>query len=810
MKRTCPLVLLSLFCFCQYSFSQTQVKGQILDNQKQAFPKATVLLVQASDSSLVKGAIADLEGRFSFDAIAPGAYRIQCQMYGYAPLNSAVFRLEAGTALKELGAFTLEQGSIQLKEGVIVAKRPPFEVKIDRNTVNVANSINDAGGTALDILQRSPGVQVNRLSKTISLVGKEGVVVMINGKISRLPTDAVVQMLQGLNANNIDHIDLIHTPPANFEAEGNAGIINIVLKTTGDEGFNGGYSANIGYGFAEKYGAGTYFNYRKKKINLFGNYDYNYNINPQRFTNFRGVQLGNDFLETATNSRRPFTPTGMHNASLGLDYQISKKTIIGVLGTFFDSHWYMRASNDIVYKKNGLEQAHLLMPNTETNHNRSFTGNVNFTHHFTERASLNVDVDLISYKINNPSQYFVHKIDTAGYAVPQYQLRIGKQTPIRVAVAKADYTYRFNEKLNVEAGAKLTVLHFENDVKVDSLPAGGEWVLMPEYTSLFVLNENVSGAYTSFTAKLSSKTDLKGGLRYEYTNTNLGSKEMPNVVDRHYGSWFPSLFIGHKLSEIQNLHFSYSRRITRPQIRWLAPWLIFSDPTTLQGGNPAVQPSFTNTIAFDYGYKSIHFSVDYSLQDAPVAFVPVVDAKTNRQISRPQNLRNTKVWSANFSFPAHPGKWWDLQCNLYLNHTESNLTIDGRNIQLANVNYGYNVVNTIKLPHHFTLEISGNYNSPGYWGVAKWRATGAANIGIQKDFGEKWGKLRLNASDLFLSTNWFGTTNQPEINLRVNQSFQFAERVVMLSWTNSFGNRKLKSSRERQTGATEEAQRIKG
>ena len=810
MKPSLTLVILSLLCLSQIGFSQTQITGQILDTQKQPFPNATVLLLQASDSTLIKGAVADLEGRFKFEAIEPGSYRVESQMYGFAPLSSSIFQIDAGTSTKALGVFTLEQSAIQLKEGIVVGKRPPFEVKIDRNVVNVANSINDAGGNVIDVLQRAPGVQVNRLSKTISLVGKAGVVIMINGKVSRLPGEAVVQMLQGMNANNVDRIELIHTPPANFEAEGNAGIINIVLKKSADDGFNGGYAANIGYGFAEKYGAGGYFNFRKNKVNIFGNYNYDYNINPQKFTNYRGVQVGTDFLETSTNSRRPFTPTGVHNASIGADYQLSKKTVVGVLGTFFDSKWYMRASNDIIYQKNGVEQAHLLMPNSETNHNQSFSGNVNLTHNFSERAALNLDADLIQYNIDNPSQYFVNNIDAAGYAVPQYQLRINKKTPIRAAVAKADYNYRFSEKFNLETGAKWTVLYFENDVRVDSLPLSGEWIVMPEQTSVFVLNEDVAGAYVSFTAILDSKTDVKGGLRYEHTNTNLGSVEMPNVVDRNYGSWFPSLFIGRKLTETKTLNFSYSRRISRPQIKWLAPWLIFSDPTTLQGGNPALQPSFTDAVSLDYGIKSLHFSVAYSFQDAPTAFVPYVDAKSNRQISRPQNLTNAKVWSANLSFPLHPTKFWEVQSNFFLNHSETNLKIDGRNIQLSNANYGFNLVNSFKLPNNFMLEVSGNYNSPGYWGVEKWRATGAANIGIQKDFGEKWGKLRLNATDLFLSSNWFGVTNQPESNLRVNESFQFAERVIMLSWTNTFGNNILKSARQRQTAAAEEARRIKG
>ncbi len=801
------LAAISLF-FLPILSAQHTIKGQVFDAQNQAISTATALLRAAKDSTLVKGMICSTQGEFLFEDAPTGEYRVEINLLGYTPFFSKSFIINGKTSDTDLGAINLNEDATVLGEVAVVAKRPFLEQKIDRTIVNVENSITNAGGNALEVLQRSPGVQVNSLTKSISLLGKEGVVIMINGKISRQPSDAVVQMLEGMNANNIDRIELIHTPPANFEAQGNAGIINIVLKSTGDEGLNGGYSANVGHGKGDKYGAGAYFNYRKNKVNIFGNYDYNFDLNPQIFTNYRGVQQGADFLETETYSNRPHTPTSMQNARLGADFQVSKKTVIGVLGTFFDRDWYMEAENDIRYSKNGVLESRLRMPNTETNHSQSFSGNINLAHQFSKHQSLNVDADLIQYNVNNPSNYDIQKVDAWGNSSSQYQLRIGKKTPISAAVAKADYVVNFGKNQQLETGAKITSMRFDNDVRVDSLPPNQDWIVLPELTSVFHLDEDVFGAYASFSTKINAKTDLKAGLRYEYTKTNLGSDTEPDVVDRQYGSWFPSVFISRKINETQNLNFSYSRRISRPQIRWLAPWLIFSDPTTVEGGNPALRPSFTNALKLDYGYKTWKFGVAYSIENEPVSFVPKVDAETNRQINTRENLGDQKTATAYVYIPAHLVKWWEMQNNVYVNSNQINFELKGQKIRLGNVTYGFNSTHTFTLPRKFTLEISGNYDSPGYWGVAKWDATGSANVGIQKDLGEKWGKLRFNVSDLFLSTNWYGTTNQPEINLRVRQSYQMAERTFMLSWTNTFGNKKLKSARQRQTGGSEELRRI--
>ncbi|MCB0531939.1 MAG: outer membrane beta-barrel protein [Lewinellaceae bacterium] len=785
--------------------AQHQVSGTITDAAGKPLSYANALLLAASDSSLVHGVFTSEAGGYVFKNIPSGTYMLRFSMLGFLGTTTDPFSLEGN---KLIGTVVLEENTTAIREVEVTAKRPFLEQKIDRVVVNVANSITNAGGNALEVLQRSPGVQVNKLTKSISLAGKDGVMVMINDKIQRLPIDAVVDMLSGMNADNIDHIELIHTPPSNFEASGNAGIINIVLKKSGDEGLNGGYSAKAGYGRGGKYGAGLYFNYRKNKINWFGNYDYDFNLNPQVFTNYRSILQGNDLLETDTYSDRPHTPTRTQNARIGADFQVGPKTVIGVLGTFFDRNWYMEALNTTTYSRNRAVESRLVMPNTETNHNQSFAGNVNLAHTFPKKQTFNLDLDYIRYDMKNPTYYELTEQDAAGNPTEHRELRFNKKTPIGIAVAKADYSFPTGNIGKIETGGKFTSLVFDNDVRLESRETQQDWIVDPEFTALFRLREKVAGVYATFSGKLGTQIDLKAGIRYEYTDTNLGSDEEPDVVDRQYGSWFPTLFITRKLSETQSLNFSYSRRISRPTIRQLAPWLIFSDPSTIQTGNPAIQPAFTNALNLNYTIRSMHMGLSYSLTNEPMRYVARVDPVTNRQLNLQDNLDNEKVAGVNVFFPLHPTAWWEVSNNVFTNYREINFKLEDLPIRVHNMEYGFNSTHSFNLTNGFTLEVSGNFNSPGYWGTAYWKATGSLDIGIEKKLGNEWGKLRFAATDLFQSTNWFGTIDQAEVNSYVRYSYQFAERVFMLSWTNTFGNKKVQSARKRRTGGEEELQRI--
>lgn len=810
MKHLVHILCLKILfmCFSQSALSQegnAQITGVALNPDGLPAMYSTVMLLN-EDSVLVKGAFSQEDGTFVIEKIAQGKYFVFIRNIEFKNWISDTLSL-AGNEKMVLDTINLEYGSSELQEVIVSADKSFVEIKVDRMVLNVA-TITNIGGNALEILERSPGILINRYSKTISMFGKEGVVVMINGKISRMSSDAVVQMLEGMNVANIERIELIHTPPANFDAEGNAGILNIVLKNNLADGFNGTYSINGGRGSDNKYGGGINFNYRRGKVNLYGGYDHNYDLTPQVFTNYRGVYQRSDFLETETYSDRSHTPTTVQNARMGIDFQLSENTILGVLGSFFDRNWYMEAVNTTTLSKNGSVESSLSMPNTETNHNRSASGNINLNHKFSEKHSINLDADIIYYDMNNPSNYAINQADLSGVFTPRYNMRISKETPVNIGVVMMDYTFRANENITLETGAKYTLMAFDNDFRIDSMPFDAGWTEMQEFTSRSYLDEDIMAVYISVTARPNSKTDIKGGLRYEYTNTNLGSAIQTNIVDRHYGSWFPGLFITRRITDSQNINFSYSRRISRPQISQLAPFYIFTDPSTVLTGNSALQPAIVNAVRLDYGFKSWRAAVSYSLEEASMSWVPVIDQERNRQVNTIRNLDNSKVLNVSLYRPVKLTEWWETTNNIFINNTETNLTLEGNNIRLQGINYGFNISNTFKLPKDFILELSGNYNSPGNWGVITWNATGDMHLGVQKDLGSYWGKLRLNASNLLQTGNWYGETRQPENNLMVDISMQFTERIIMLTWSNTFGSDKVKAARNRQTGSSEERQRL--
>ena len=286
-----------------------------MNNKMQALTGANVLLLKASDSSLVKGAGAARDGSFSFENVRAGNYLVLATHIGHSNRYLSGITISQSQPDLDLKFIQLEEEAEELREVNVQARRPMLEQKIDRMVINVKNSITSAGSTALDVLERSPGIIVNRQANSIAMSGKEGVMVMINGKINYMPASALIQMLAGMNAGNINRIELITTPPANLDAQGNAGFINIILNNNPDFGLNGSISATLGYGRGEQPSASFNFNYRKDKINLFGDYSIAIDKREPLFTNYRRIEKQGDVFEYYTGTDR--FPTRLnHNARL--------------------------------------------------------------------------------------------------------------------------------------------------------------------------------------------------------------------------------------------------------------------------------------------------------------------------------------------------------------------------------------------------------------------------------------------------------------------------------------------------------------
>lgn len=802
---------LFLLCFSlQLTAQTTRLTGRALDETGQSLALATVALLDAADSSLVAGRYCDADGNYTFEAVAPGRYWVQVSLLGYQAANSPAILVEAGSGRQTVPDIRLFSTTTTLGTAEIKASKPLFEAQLDRLTVNIAGKISATGLSALDLLQRCPGVVVNRQNNTLNLAGKQGVVVMINGKASRLPPNAVIAMLSGMNASNIEKIELITTPPSGFDAEGDAGFINIVLKKNIDEGLNGSYNLLAGYGYGEKLGAGIIFNYRASRWNLFGDYNFSHDRHWQEFRNYRLIRQpdGSETENKVSSIRKPIDDN--HTARLGLDVDLGKKTVLGVLASGYQTLWQMDAQNTGFTAQNGNVETRLFMPNVETNRWRHLMGNLNLQHTFRSEETLTADFDYLWYRDHNPTDYIVENRDAAGSVLSTEALRSRKETPIRFQVGKLDYARQINKNLRMETGIKATFSQFNNDVSVENqLTPGGDWMVLPDYTNRYRLREDISAAYGSLRYDFGNNS-LQAGLRYEYTNSVLTGGE-ETLVDRHYGNLFPTLFYGYDPNEKHHFGLAYKRRITRPTFNDLAPFVIFLDPNTYLSGNAALQPAFTDGIKAEYRYKSYLLSLEYSRDDNPIAnFQPTIDPDQNRQTFIAANMKSRDNIGMSFTAPFHPTPWWEIQSNLTGSWQNIQTTYEGRPVRLQQLSGSAYIGQTFHLPRQFNIDLSTLYYTPGYFGLSEFQHYFLLDAGIQKDLGRSWGNFRLAFSNI-LNTNYYrGVIDLPDNGLYSTFDIILEPPAVRLSWSRQFGSEKVKTARQREAGSEDERRRVKG
>lgn len=787
-------------------FGQGKLSGVVLGQDKQSLTNATVALLSATDSSLVKGALTNSDGIYRFENLAPGGYIVAASFTGMKQMFSTSFQLTNNTELV-IEPITLTEKENQLGAVFVSAKKPLFEQKIDRMVINVAGSITSAGSTALDVLMRSPGITVDQQNNTLTMNGKDGIVVMMNGKISRMPISAVVQMLAGMSSSDIEKIELITTPPANFDAEGNAGYINIVLKTNNLYGTNGNYIITGGYGKSPVGAASIIFNHRSGSWNIFGDYSFARTAFKTNFNFYRKVQQASKSLETfAENPRDAFRLN--HAGRIGIDLQLHRKTTIGAMFSMFSNLYSMEGINTSNIFLNGRLDTTIVIENYDNHPIKNYTANINLTHHFSTTEKITLNGDHVYFNDANSVDYENRYYNGTGAFMFDELTRSAKETPIRFWVGSADYTKQLSEKIALEGGLKTTLSRFTNDVSVERKQQNN-WKMDEGLTSINFLKESIFAAYTSFGVQFSKRTSGKMGLRYEYTNSNLSSLTAKNIVDRHYGNLFPTLFLSHSFNEIQSMNVSYTRRITRPTFNDMAPFVYFVDPNTLFSGNPALQPAIASSIKADYLIKRFIFSANYTYEQSPITnYAPRVDPATNRQTLAAENQRNKKIAAVNISLPIRFTSWWNMQTNLSGIWQELNAIYNNEPLRIAQKTVNINSTQILTLPKDYTVELRGYAQSGGLFGIYQMKAYGTMDFGIQKKFANNKSTLRLNVTDVFGAPRFKPVIDLPEQNLVVKSNLQFTNRFVRLTFTRSFGNSQVKSNRERTTASEEERRRV--
>jgi iron complex outermembrane receptor protein len=803
------LVLSFLLLISMQAMTQVQgnVTGMITDKDNKGLPAATIYLLRALDSSLVKAGVSDVNGKFEIPVSNSGDFLLYYSLVGYQEQYTKPFTMSDGEH-KLLKIDPPVISPVGLSAVTVTAKKQAIEVRPDRTVINVENSINATGSSAFELLRKSPGMQIDN-NDNLNLKGKNGVKIYIDGKMMQLDSKELVGYLKSITSNDIEAIEMITDPGAKYDASGNAGIVNIRLKKNRKFGTNGTAALSLIQGMTPKGNAAINLNYRDKKINLFANAGGNIGREEKDFDLYR-IQK-----DTAYDEKTRFLSTDKTvNAKTGADLFLDLRNTIGVLATVnYTDEDYRSLTNTAIYGIANPQQSTDLrasnsIPGSRTN------ADFNMNYHYADTAGreINFDADYGLFRGTGrsyqPNDYFGNNNTLLSSVIN----RNYAPTDIDIYTLKLDMARKLGDG-KVEYGAKYAEVTTNNIFRFYTDDASGKAFEIADKSSSFNYREKVSAAYANYQWHLSEKIAVQTGLRLEQTRSegNLTRDDAvvkaDNHVKRNYLDFFPNASITWNLSQQHVFNLSYNRRIDRPTYQNLNPFEIKLDELTFMKGNAFLRPQYTDNITLTHTlFGKINTSIAYSYVKDYATLV--TDTLSNALYAEQKNVGQQQVFSFSIGSPLHFFNWWNGYTYFWYSYQLYKGAIDQNMINTSATAYGANIQQSFSIGRDYSAELSGWFNGPSVNLVTwKLRSMGGVDIGIQKLLLHKQATLKISATDIFHNTfihakSDFGGVNG---NARISTESQ----SVRVSFMFRFGNKQVKNARERKTGLENEINRIK-
>lgn len=791
-------LLFSVFIFTFFvSFAQREIKvsGKVVE-QGTNYPLeyATVSFFSIADNKIITGGITDLDGKFEVK-VPIGTYNIAVEYISYTTKTYNNRLLDKNM---ELGTVSLSLDAQSLKQVEIIAERTTVDIKLDKKVYTVGSDLTVRGGTVSDVLDNVPSVSVD-VDGNVALRGNDDVRILINGKPSGLVGLNSTEALRQLPAEAIERVEVITSPSARYDAEGTAGIINIILRRSKLQGINGAITVNGGY--PNQAGVSANMNYRTGDFNFFTTTSYNYRETPgNAFSNTNFLSTNNSLSETRNFER--FRKD--LNSNIGVEWYVNETSSITTSVQIRNSDNKRETLNtlrEFDADNNLINTTRRFDPEFEDdktiqytfNYDKQFNGNSDhrFTFNFQYENSLENEASII----------LQDNIEAEDVKTDENEQRVFIQT---------DYVVPVGENGQFEAGYQGRFIELETDYAVAFNDGTGFFELDSNLSNDLIYREYVNAFYTQFGSKIGEKFSFLLGLRLEESRITIDQQTSGDFERKNYANLFPTLNLAYEISENENITLGINRRVRRPRSRFINPFPSRSSATNLFQGNPDLDPSFSTTYDLGYYKKFGKLDLNTSLyfQNASDVFVFITQETGENAIvggtevpiirRTPINLATNERYGFEFTLTYKPTKKWNMNTNFNLFQSITKGEFEGTDFGAENLSWFIRLNNKITLPGNIDWQTRLNYRGPTEDAQNKNQGIFTTDLAFSKDIFKGSGSIAFNVSDVFNSRKRITFTNTPTFDSR--SEFQWRVRSFNLAFTYRFNQQRERERKERNGG----------
>lgn len=727
------LLVLNILLLSHFQYSQNFIKGVVVDSTNHELAFVNIALVSVNDSVTKKGTISNENGQFELLNIKQGNYHLEFFSVGYNKFVSEEIAIDSTSSIILEKIIMLNQG-INLNEVSVTSMKKTIEFKNGMTVMNVENSIMASGNTALDVLKRIPGVTVDN-KNNISISGKQGVRVMLDGRMQQLSMEQVISILSAMSSDQLSKIEVMKNPPVKYDSQGNAGIINIVTKKVKTKGYSGSINYNPGMG--QRFGNSMYaaLNFKSNKLTIYSN------INPMYKTFYDRYDFHKNVLYKGNTTI--FDQTGEHenlrkyiSGKFGLDYSITKKTTVGLVisSTINDTHPIERGDVSINgFNDMGFDQYQFV--NDEKALWTSPGCNLNIEHKFdTMGTVLSLAADYMGF--NNSSDRRSESVFLSSpnaNIIPSLAYKTTNQSHVEIFTQKIDFQKNLSTSWFLETGAKTTFVNNNTDFVFQKRdPLTHEYHTDTAFTNIYLYKETLIAGYINFRKQL-KKGSLSVGVRAE--NTEITGKNTTSgfTLTKSYLNFFPNLSFDYQLSEKHLIQFNYNRRLDRPNYSQLNPFKRFEDQYVSTVGNPYLNPQYSDNFDMVYVFNQwATNSIGYAHITNILTDMNYQIDSTKQTIQMPVNLNQNNYYYYNLFLHREIKKWWsaEISLNVFYSNFKSQVGSATLNTNAVSCNLYFN--NDFILPKNFKIQLTAHYNAPNTYAAYYNKANGSCDLGIKK------------------------------------------------------------------------------